>query len=347
MKAGVFEFVWEVKDPAGYCWVECIGEPVWVPAHDNEADREIDSGASGTGDEFHLVEVASVEIAAQVISPSRAEQLAASDENWRLFLVEKPGDRKDAGSEGIRYVRPLRDFTGLFRIFADTSENPEGILGFAHRFGFLHDRSAIDEGTVLVSVPELYGEDEPVYAERFEIWRAEILAMREAVEIWDLACADDKSGLFRFIRRNRDGTLVFWTEARRYAQDVEILDDPDWPKIARIFSDTVDLLGPAKYVVSNLVNTALDEARVHPQLGFKLEDHSHHLAIVPENLLGAMWLQFARALDGNREYRACRHCGTWFEIGSGAASRARQFCSNRCRVAFSRLRKREREEGTA
>jgi hypothetical protein len=34
-------------------------------------------------------------------------------------------------------------------------------------------------------------------------------------------------------------------------------------------------------------------------------------------LLGCMWLQFARAIGGDKSYRVCQNCKRWFEIGGG------------------------------
>ena len=34
-------------------------------------------------------------------------------------------------------------------------------------------------------------------------------------------------------------------------------------------------------------------------------------------LLGCMWLQFARAIGGEKSYRICQNCKRWFEIGGG------------------------------
>ena len=41
------------------------------------------------------------------------------------------------------------------------------------------------------------------------------------------------------------------------------------------------------------------------------------LKLVPGSLLGGLWLQFARAIEGNRVYRECRECGRWFEFMDG------------------------------
>jgi hypothetical protein len=59
----------------------------------------------------------------------------------------------------------------------------------------------------------------------------------------------------------------------------------------------------------------------------------------PLSLLGAVWLQFARAVGGNKEYRACASCERWFEVSPETARTNRQFCSEACRSRAYRDRK--------
>jgi hypothetical protein len=71
------------------------------------------------------------------------------------------------------------------------------------------------------------------------------------------------------------------------------------------------------------------------------------LRIVPENLLGMMWLQAARAVDENRLYRPCEMCGKSMEFARNASGRAsridRLTCSERCRSAHHRAHRRALE----
>jgi hypothetical protein len=51
------------------------------------------------------------------------------------------------------------------------------------------------------------------------------------------------------------------------------------------------------------------------------------------------WLQMARRGEG--EYRQCSHCGTHFTVADrDGHRRSRQYCSDRCRVAANRAKKR-------
>jgi hypothetical protein len=73
-----------------------------------------------------------------------------------------------------------------------------------------------------------------------------------------------------------------------------------------------------------------------------LWNHQHtrqELCFVPQYLLGAIWLQFAVAVDGNKGYRNCRQCGRWFEVSPRAGRTDKIFCRGACRSQASRQRR--------
>ena len=94
----------------------------------------------------------------------------------------------------------------LFRIFVETSPEPESILIFAARYGSLRDivedplERAITTSTVSmdVGVP-------------LSTWKSQILALQRAVELWDLVKKNDVAGLGRLIRwdHSTDGSIVY------------------------------------------------------------------------------------------------------------------------------------------
>jgi hypothetical protein len=97
--------------------------------------------------------------------------------------------------------------------------------------------------------------------------------------------------------------------------------------------------------VQGWVNKKL-EGQATPRLFHHLDLGQLVMQIVPSNLLAAMWLQLAHAIAGNKQYRACRECGNWFEISSeddGLTAR-REFCSDPCK---SRDYRRRREQALA
>jgi hypothetical protein len=67
---------------------------------------------------------------------------------------------------------------------------------------------------------------------------------------------------------------------------------------------------------------------------------SPNLAIVPDNLIAAIWLQLAQQVSSSTGLRQCNWCSTWFVFGTGTGRRkSAHFCSDRCRQAHHRRTK--------
>jgi hypothetical protein len=69
---------------------------------------------------------------------------------------------------------------------------------------------------------------------------------------------------------------------------------------------------------------------------------------VPQSLRDALLYQAAEAISGDRQFRRCRNpeCSNWFRLGPhklaerrGTYTARREFCSDRCRVASARRKK--------
>ena len=75
-----------------------------------------------------------------------------------------------------------------------------------------------------------------------------------------------------------------------------------------------------------------------------------NVVMEPQSLLGALWLQFAAAVDAGKSFAKCPRCGVPFEVSREIYGKRRsaRFCSDRCRVAhyrgrIDRARQMERE----
>ncbi len=66
------------------------------------------------------------------------------------------------------------------------------------------------------------------------------------------------------------------------------------------------------------------------------------LSMAPLTLLSAMWLQFALAVSGDKQFRECKFCKRMFEISTEQSGfrRHREFCSDSCKTKDYRRRKR-------
>jgi hypothetical protein len=84
------------------------------------------------------------------------------------------------------------------------------------------------------------------------------------------------------------------------------------------------------------VNVRTFATLARPVKGVAIQPIATH--IVPKNFLAAVWLQFAEAVNWNKQYRVCRECGSCFEL-SPAKHTDRQYCSDLCKVNAYRVRK--------
>jgi hypothetical protein len=64
---------------------------------------------------------------------------------------------------------------------------------------------------------------------------------------------------------------------------------------------------------------------------FVSDKQSSRLVFVPQNLLAAIWLQFALAVQGGKEFRRCGGCDAWIDRGL--------YCNAACRQRAYRKRK--------
>jgi hypothetical protein len=237
------------------------------------------------------------------------------------------------------YYTPLRVHSALFRELADTEPTPEGIKAFADRFGCLGLPAFADPNT-----PPSRSKGSPftsrlecIEGERYEDWQKEIQALRHAVELWDMARAGDEAGLSRHVRWSLDRQSVcitFLSDEKGVDTDLmEELPESEWFRPG-------DVIRPALFYVQGQVNRVLGHLqRVSPQLVYEPQAGQLTLHFIPENLLGAIWLQLAQAISGNKQYRQCQGCKKWFELSPEVARTNRLFCSDKCRTRAYRGRK--------
>jgi hypothetical protein len=64
-----------------------------------------------------------------------------------------------------------------------------------------------------------------------------------------------------------------------------------------------------------------------------------NIFLEPEDLLSAMWLELAMAVEGNVNFDRCRECPTWFAISPGTNRPDKRYCSDACRMRAYRKRK--------
>src|SRR5262249_28721259 len=236
---------------------------------------------------------------------------------------------------------PFKEESGLFFHFVRTEPTREGMLGFANRFGLLGEMNfeCVDEPG-----PKEDGYIASCYLESLGEWRLQILWMRHLVHLWQNAVEENQQELSRWITF-KGGKLV-----HRFP-------DPDLPKMLRsragyipgLKDDQLVLTEDNTEVLSGLLRKKdvvlaalllIQEGvlgwytgiLLFAKLQLDLEKRRLLLSTFPRNLVHGMWLQFMRAVDGNRKYRICPTCQRWFELAPGLNRADRTTCSNSCRT---------------
>ena len=209
--------------------------------------------------------------------------------------------------------QPLLERTGLFREFAELGSTETEVLGFANKFGLLRDGGNL-------AVDTEFGRT-LVHAENLQLWQAEIRALQRAVSLWDAISAG---------------------EGQEWAELKAALAADELPlavqRALHISDDDPMMIGLA--AIQRVTDSRLSE-HISPRLIFRGNTPRLQVCLEPMNLLGALWLQFALAVDLLKRFMKCAHCGSPFEISRAVRAGKRpdaKFCSARCRVAHYRGR---------
>jgi predicted nucleic acid-binding Zn ribbon protein len=182
-----------------------------------------------------------------------------------------------------------------------------------------------------------------VRGEPLTLWFEAIEAMRRAVELWDMIrtpdveglqdlvlWADTGAGLHAFIRKGTADSGGFVSSLGFRVEDVgrvEIIDT------ARLRA----LVKPARLHLLELMNGPLKQ--VSPQLLWDGDLGLPTMYIMPFNLLSAMWLQLALALNKKEvdDYKQCEGCGKWISVGLYRTDK--RTCSEKCKKKVQRRNK--------
>lgn len=217
--------------------------------------------------------------------------------------------------------QPLVRHTGLYREFM-AIQTREEILGFVNKYGWL--------GVQHTDGPLTTESRSVIFPESVPDWWYEIGRMRSTVLLWDALQKADKKYLKSVIHWKRNPKWILFKDFFHTGKMKDTMPDGSQVKYG-------ELNWPAYRHIQDRINESL-ENNASPRM---LWDESNELKLyhVPNNLLGAMWLQFADAVSYNLEYRECGWCGKPFEVTRSTRS-DRQYCSNSCRVSASRKRTR-------
>jgi hypothetical protein len=105
---------------------------------------------------------------------------------------------------------------------------------------------------------------------------------------------------------------------------VELFEQGKQTELVRYFNQSCDKRGWGR---------ARHELRLEP-------DGRIVRVLVPDNLIHALWLQFATHIESDAKLVRCLQCGEWFRVGTATKRReTAKYCSSRCRQAAYVARK--------
>jgi len=242
--------------------------------------------------------------------------------------------------------RPLRSKSALFRTFASLPDRESAFAEFAGSYGDLYDPDyLVRDGRVLSpddGLNESQGFDG--LGNALAVWKAHRRLLAFALRLWD-ALSEGRA-------RDVIGTDLVLTPTPR--DNEESAQQPAMRIQGRIGTMLVDLgahpsaiptvggeygwLGYASrtsspdVIVQSALATLITEMCGSVDVAMEIssaQPRGLRLTFEVSSLIGAMWLQFALAVDGNRKYRACPECGEWWDATETRSDR--QTCSDRCR----------------
>jgi hypothetical protein len=253
---------------------------------------------------------------------------------------------KDGGDGMVQRIWALIDHPELYKTFAGLRPTEDDFLDFANCYGWLGIGRMLDFSGILNSHR---AEGEPLWR-----WRDAHQKLGRVASVLNAIQSDDLETLRkRFIVADKGVRYEYETE---FGPGWSWLSakDPDlkvwiWKWGNATDSELERLKRFARAWAQIQINKAMDSAENGTQTSARVlftPDYSaQRLHIVPDTLLAAMWLQCARVLTENPQFRACERCQKWFELspeGKNSKRRHAIYCSPKCKVAAYRKREAEK-----
>jgi hypothetical protein len=260
---------------------------------------------------------------------------------------------------------PQTDRLALYEMLARTELTEDGFLDFAHRFGRL-GKGAEEHGTLLAD-PSAGDTASPPHEgsppmEPFKVWIRNAAWLREALRIRGMIEANDEKGLAEvfFWYENRFYFSVFRAkglcDALQILPSLDEAENKSGPELRKTITDFYvkdgfvlqagagnpirpgEMKRPAQVWLDDLVSGRLADL-ASPVMLRNWKRNTAHLAVQPHSLLGAIWLQFANAIQHHKFPRTCPECGRAFEVAPGTNRSDRLTCSDSCRSKALRVRR--------
>ena len=270
-------------------------------------------------------------------------------EELPLVLLPNPGPDGTMGmATWSKMYKPLEDEPALFLEFAELSPTEEDVLAFADKYGLLIGNCPIDIETNAGSI-QIYGDasvnwftEIDIFKNFMDLWCTSLLAKGEDVKnsVMTQAEANEelKNGVGLAFHERKKAPVLGDMRADIY-QSITL-----GPSEEPFLSGVVDPVNAAGYIVSAGVNWKLRKERVSPQIVHEIDKGGVKYVpyLIPECLIGAIWLQFYQWIVGERSHKRCRVCGLWADttgLHSNWKEHAECGARRRAKEAYERKKK--------
>jgi hypothetical protein len=281
------------------------------------------------------------------------EQLSADNR----YLVGRDTYGGLEGTHTVQHYYPLsKKHADLWQAFAAVDPTAIGIQQFADKHGLLGGKYSVGVKFITVAprMVELRGNWRPdalatrirytdnyATGEPFIAWVKHISMMKQAFNVWSLLQKQDEAGLREYVKwRHLTFTLVNPETGENLTSGRAVFAFEDAAGERRLVQG--ETLRPARVLLADLINDNL-KGQVSPLTLCHIGLEKTTLRFVPESLLGALWLQFAQAVDKSHAYKQCEACSKWFDVSKKVGARVdKKTCNDTCKKRLYRRRRREK-----
>lgn len=214
----------------------------------------------------------------------------------------------------VTWYSPLTDTPNLFRIFADVESTETGFLEFAREYGCLDD-------------PWRYQRRRYRSAGRFVYWAETHAQFKAAINYFDAT-------------RKRTSLNGHAIPTPGNKMVVEQMNEWLGGGEAGVWRRMTDWLRGHEFGVWGGTNGVAARVLVNE------ERNRYELKLVPNSLIGAMWLQLAEEMTGSYRFKRCEGCDRWFKAGDLTDPDSRRADARLCIDQSCKMRAKRRRPTT-
>ncbi|MHB9038543.1 MAG: hypothetical protein ACYC64_17970 [Armatimonadota bacterium] len=250
--------------------------------------------------------------------------------------------REDPRIPRYQHLVDVADFHDLYRRFGQLLMSRQSIQEFVNKHGFLGITETITLSDGQSADGSKWSEIQSV--EFVCDWVREMTVMKSALKVLD--CIDGiieecNDGLERSFYHHHGS----WYAASHLLQQYGEQGRAPWIELGTWAAEDSSVFGSIEPNDTQRAATEFLRILANKQMKGRVSAYSvwddvetkTTLTFKPDTLLGAIWLQFARALTRAENMRVCIECGILFEY----VRKSRMFCGEACQKRYSRRKARQ------